>query len=212
MPNYFTRIEDIPATWRGRLFVTFGRWVIRRAAWKPYFHLRNVDGTAYMDRYWLVRIGRDGVDEHGQPKPWISLRVHHIRSSDIGRHFHDHPWTFVSLVLFGGYHEDKPYDAESGFTVSRLRNCPSGVVYTRETYIAGEFLLRRASDWHRLRLPDQLVDAGTWTLVLTLPKRPESWGFLVDGKKVPWREYFSARKFADAVARVRIYGKQRAGA
>lgn len=212
MSAYFTTINDTPATWRGRLFAALSRWVIRRAMRTPYWHLQNEDGTAYMDRYWLARIGHDGVDDRGNPKPWIGLRVHHIRSSDIGRHFHDHPWTFLSLILFGGYHEDKPYDAETGFTVSRLRNCPSGVVYTRETFTAGELLLRRAHDWHRLRLPDQLVDVGTWTLVLTLPKRPESWGFLVDGKKVPWREYFSARKFADAAVRVRIYGARRVAA
>lgn len=32
-----------------------------------------------------------------------SVRIHHFYRSDDARHFHDHPWWFVTLVVRGGY-------------------------------------------------------------------------------------------------------------
>lgn len=47
---------------RHRLFTAFGDACIRRAMRTPYFHLFHEDGRPYMQRYWLLRIGR--------PKGW----------------------------------------------------------------------------------------------------------------------------------------------
>lgn len=97
------------ARWAGACWIAFTA-LIRRGARTPYFHLVNADGTPYMDRFWLPRIGRAGVDDRGQPRPWLALRLHHIRSSDHGGVFHDHPWSFFSLILRGGYFEHRAFD------------------------------------------------------------------------------------------------------
>ena len=37
--------------------------------------------------------------------PWGQLRIHHFRRSDEDHELHDHPWSFVTFILAGGYHE-----------------------------------------------------------------------------------------------------------
>lgn len=44
--------------------------------------------------------------------PWFGLYFHRIMRSDMGRHFHDHPWSFLSLILRGGYTEHTPRGSE----------------------------------------------------------------------------------------------------
>lgn len=34
--------------------------------------------------------------------PWWWVGIHIFRESDWGRDLHDHPWSFVSLILWGG--------------------------------------------------------------------------------------------------------------
>ncbi|MGH8082533.1 MAG: hypothetical protein ACREP7_18300 [Lysobacter sp.] len=183
------------------LFNRFADAVIARAQRTPYFHLRNSDGTPYMDRFWLLRIGRSGQDSQGNAMPWIALRVHHIRSSDEGRDFHDHPWAFFSLILRGGYYEERPYTGPiiPPKPVDLRVEKTSGQEYTRSVYYAPRLLFRRARQWHRLRLPGELAQCGTWTLVLTLPKSQE-WGFLFNGMKIDRHSYGRVRKLAAASA------------
>lgn len=167
-------------------------WLIARAQRTPYFHLVNRDGTPYMDRFWLLRIGRAGVDDRGQPKPWIGVRVHHIRSGDDGRVFHDHPWAFFSWILRGGYFEERPYAGPLPAVADAVPSAIATEPYSSTWYGPGSLLFRRARDWHRLRLPETLLRNGTWTLVVTLPPR-QAWGFRVRGQKVGHREYFRSR-------------------
>lgn len=173
-----------------RLLDCLSLWLIRRAVRRPYAHLVNEDGTPYMDRYWLLRIGGD-PDGY----PWFGARIHHIRSSD-SQHFHDHPWNFFSLILWGGYWEEQPlkhlgsplFDAELHWDRE-----------TRESYVRtwrgrGSWVFRRATTWHRLRLTDMPRNPpapieGTWTLFITGRQVQDTWGHLVDGVKVPQRVY-----------------------
>ena len=193
------------------LRVRFADWIIARAMKTPYWHLTNRDGSPYMNRYWVARFGDGGLNDEGERVPWIALRVHWIRSGDDGRDYHDHPWNFVSWILRGGYHEERPVTAAGGVMgtgAEEYRADPAGP-YARHTYLAGDVLFRKATNWHRLRLPGEYRDTGTWTLVLTFPVA-QKWGFLVDGRKVLSREYFKARKFAQAMSRVRLYRAPRA--
>jgi len=164
------------------LFRAFANWCIRRAMRTPYFHVRHEDGTPYMDRFWLFRWG--GSREIGQEPsvhPWIALNVHHIRSSDWST-YHDHPWGFFTLILRGRYTEVTPQP---------FIGVPLGFGgYTRyRTYRAGSLRFVRARQWHYLTLEP---GEDAWTLVLKLPK-VQTWGFLVNGIKVPWREYLKQR-------------------
>lgn len=94
-----------------------------------------------------------------------SVRVHHFYRSDDERHFHDHPWWFVTLVLRGGYTDVSP---------------------------AGEDRLRPGSVRFRPALHRHTVRAdpgGVWTVVVT--GRPlRVWGFWVGERFKRSRRYF----------------------
>lgn len=143
-------------------------WIIRRAMRTPYVHL-----AGYMERFWLIRLGRRGGGESG-PYPLIGARVHHILRSDEGSHFHDHPWWYLTIILRGGYWELRPVFVDH--VVSCVERTWRG---------PGSVLLRRAASWHRLELPEGQT---AWTLFCTGPK-VQPWGFLVERRKVSWREY-----------------------
>jgi hypothetical protein len=151
-----------------RAITAMPEWIIRRAMRTPYVHL-----AGYMERFWLIRIGRRGGGESG-PYPLLGARVHHILRSDDDRHFHDHPWPYLTIILRGGYWEVRPVFVD--YMVSYV---------VRTWHGPGSVLLRRANSWHRLELPEGRT---AWTLFCTGPK-VQPWGFLVGRRKVGWREY-----------------------
>src|ERR1051326_5432952 len=60
--------------------------------WK---HIADIDRPEeiYLSRLMLVRL------------PWIGLYLHVIRRPDWSKCQHDHPWSFITLILRGGYEE-----------------------------------------------------------------------------------------------------------
>src|SRR5574341_86665 len=176
-------------------------WLIERAKRTPYWHL---DG--YMERYWLVpysKVAKRKIEylragyfncpleplivvrtDGTGPVTWrrpiarllqhfdIAARVHHILRSDHGRDPHDHPWWFVSIILRGGYYEVR-FDADGGSGEARWHG-------------PGSILFRRATDLHKLMLPDGQT---AWTLFIT-GKKCQTWGFKPEGRdKIPYHEY-----------------------
>lgn len=156
-------------------------WLIRRAKRTPYIHL---DG--YMNRFWLVPYvaagswgdaGTVAVSARQRPIAWlmqkfgISARIHEILRSDSGRAPHDHPWSYLTIVLKGGYWESR-YDT-------------SGALVSEKWHGPGSILWRPANSWHRLTLPEESV---TTTLFVTGAYR-NGWGFNVNGEKVPYKKY-----------------------
>jgi hypothetical protein len=92
-----------------------------------------------------------------------ALYLHHLHTSDEDRALHDHPWSFVTLLLSGGYYEHT--------TTERLWRRRFSVLY-------------RPAEWqHRLELV-----RPTWTLVLRLSRRRE-WGFITRAGWLDWRSY-----------------------
>lgn len=178
--------------------------LIARARRTPYFHLYHRDGSPYMERFWLMpRRALQWIDEKPQTDSGLrpaadelglgfelrsdirhlpSWRLHHICTPDLDREFHNHPWSFVSIVLRGGYVERRPHydeprwqlgaNEEQSYTVTRL---------------AGDVAFRSYRDRHRIVhvLPD------TWTLVIMGPKR-QTWGFFTQSGFVGWRDFESA--------------------
>jgi hypothetical protein len=131
----------------------------------------------------LVGITYDGtgpVRRRERPLVWllqklgIAARIHHILRSDAGRDPHDHPWPFVTIILRGGYCE-MLYD-EHGAVTSSTWHGP------------GSVLFRRANTWHRLIVPK---GETCWTLFIT-GRKAQTWGFLVKGKKIGYREYLGS--------------------
>jgi hypothetical protein len=104
-------------------------------------------------RYFLYR----------DPKERFGIYIHHLMRSDISRHHHDHPWTFVSLILTRGYIEHTPQGSRR--------------------YRAGAVLYRPATWQHHLELHEP-----AWTLIVRF-KRQRTWGFHTETGLVPFDEY-----------------------
>lgn len=144
--------------------------IIARAMRTPYFHLEG-----YMGRWWLFNPFQDSNGGKIE-RTWLmsklpSIRVHHILRADLERHMHDHPWNARTFILRGWYME--------------LRK--ASPVRCR---VAGTTAHLRYGEFHRIVAvpPD-----GVWTLFISW-KHQGTWGFEVDGKKIPWREYPATRK------------------
>jgi hypothetical protein len=94
------------------------------------------------------------------------LFLHCFHASNPEPYTHDHPWSFWSLILAGGYFE---HTGGRRFWRGPLR------------------LLRMPADHqHRVELPK---GRKSWSLVWTGP-RTRSWGFVCPGRGwIPWRRH-----------------------
>jgi hypothetical protein len=114
--------------------------------------------------------------------PYVGAKmIHWIHRPDPQRDLHDHPVSFVSLVVRGGYTEERA----DGATWRRRLLC--GFRPERRTYEAGQINYVRATDCHRI----VSVLPNTLTLVLAGPKVRE-WGFHTRRGWIHWKEYESA--------------------
>lgn len=113
---------------------------------------------------------------------WFQVLLHRFHRSDNAA-VHDHPWWFVSLVLWRGYREQ----------IRRARFGHQVIQYVRRWPLSLAF--RRAEDRHRVILlpavkTRELLVPGTtapaWTLVITGPRR-RTWYFYPQNVRVPWR-------------------------
>jgi len=133
------------------------------------FDIRDPDGTLYLRRWRILQT------------PWFAIYLHKIATPDKDRDLHDHPWSFASLVLLGGYdellHEHPADDAIDGYR-------PMGG-HVRRGWLSIAF--RRATDAHRIT---RLHRTPTWTLVLTGARR-RSWGFYTAHGYVDWKTYLN---------------------
>lgn len=109
----------------------------------------------------MIEFRHDEIGHHGRVymRRWFvntplgSVRLHHIVTSDEPA-FHDHPWSFVSLVLRGWYVETH-HDG----------------VRTHRRWLSLAF--RSARELHYI---SAVPPGGCWTLVLT-GRRRRRWGF-----------------------------------
>jgi hypothetical protein len=122
--------------------------------------LRRADGQVYLDRW---GIGHDRVG---------GVLLHRMEAPDPGVDLHDHPWTFVSIVLSGGYTELR---AETRWAPMFAANAE---VYS--TCGRGVENRRRVGSVQRMRLDEchtitKLHGRRCWTLVIKGPRR-RKWG------------------------------------
>lgn len=123
---------------------------------------RGDGDSAYLTR-WTILGAPNGT----------ALHLHRFHRSDADE-MHDHPWAFVSLILWRGYVEE----AEIGAIDSCI---------VRERIRPGRLLWRSATWIHRVELVD---DKPAWTLVLTGPY-VRQWGFWTRAGWKPWPIYFA---------------------
>jgi len=140
-------------------------WLVARAKRDPLPSIYHPKDGLYMERFNL--------------KHWryLWLRLHITWRSDADKHRHDHPWWSISWILDNGY-----FEQYEDHTELRWR---------------GDIVFRRATTSHRLDLTyDETLRDGTLlpcvSLFITGPK-VQSWSFIVDGAKVPWRQYIAER-------------------
>lgn len=137
----------------------------------------HFNGSLYMRRWRIIHT------------PWFGIRIHNIVRSDDDRELHDHPFSFVSFILKGGYNEYTP------------RGGP-------DWYGPGSVIFRRAEDLHRLelrrkrgfnlggaiRVPDQTSpEVSAWTFVIRGPTRRQ-WGFMTDKGWVSAKDFVGSRE------------------
>ena len=140
---------------------------------RPYFHLEG-----YMNRYWIIPYKRNRFD--------IAIRLHQILRSDLDRNLHDHPWSFISIILKGGYYEIR-------------ENSLQGTYREVIKYDTGSIRYHNNESFHKLILND---NQECWTLFITFKKK-QGWGFKVWDKtknqyvKIPWRQYENTRHQAN---------------
>lgn len=142
-------------------------WLIRRAQRTPYTHIMSPDGLdCYMGRWWLFNPYPASGAAKRRGWGWLpSVRIHHIRRPDQDRHHHDHPWNARTIILKGWYGEER------GDRI--LLRMP------------GKTATLKFGEFHRI---STVSAGGIWTLFITWKYRG-TWGFQVDGQKVPWRQY-----------------------
>lgn len=141
-------------------------WLIARSFETPYFPITGPDGSVYMSRWWLFNPYPAPGQYKGKWQFPISVRIHHIQREDSDRNLHDHPWNARTIILRGGYVEER----EGGEVIHRK---------------PGDTARLRFGEYHRIT---QVAEGGAWTIFIT-GKYRGTWGFLVDGVKVQWRKY-----------------------
>jgi hypothetical protein len=171
------------------------RWLIQRAQRTPYYHIAAQGSEeVYMGRWWLFNPYGKGVDGEVLPARWSwlpSIRIHHILRADNDRDLHDHPWNARTIILSGWYEEERPFSGRDdgaaffrGYADDETGRWWQRDVFRREIGYTGRLLF---GQYHRI---SAVPRDGVWTLFLTWRKRG-AWGFLVNGQKMPWREYLN---------------------
>lgn len=159
-------------------------WLIKQALRRPYTHIFSQDGkTVYMYRFWLfnpymLSSMKEALRLAGKPIPWsfpISIRLHRIMRKDLDRHLHDHPWNARTIILRGYYSEDRLLNPKDLNSLER-------VFYFRT---AGQTATLNFNEYHKIT---DVSPDGVWTMFITYKWRG-TWGYLVDGVKVPFHIY-----------------------
>lgn len=141
--------------------------------------LRRADDQVYLERWGLshVRIG--------------GILLHKMTAPDPGLDLHDHPWTFVTIPLVGGYLEERAPTREAcglaEIAEHFARDYPHdparrGVVEERRRFRPK---VMRLDECHRIIA---LRRRTVWTLVINGPRR-RTWGFYVPKGWKNYRRY-----------------------
>jgi len=131
--------------------------------------IKREDGKLYMKRWHILST------------PWFGIKLHKIVASDYDC-LHDHPWSFISLILKGGYVETRRVITDDKGFSWRASSEDEFEDVTR-IYHPGNILWRPAKTIHRLE-----IHQPCWTLVLNL-KRSREWGFWTPFGWVHWEKY-----------------------
>ena len=125
----------------------------------------------YLERYYLFLKDRKKFP--------FNIFLHHFLKGDPDD-VHDHPWSYFTIILKGGYWEFIPQ-----FNSEGKKTCEIG-----KWRGPGHFRFCKAKSFHRIEL-DPTVQC--WTLFMPGPQKRE-WGFLVKNKWVHNGSYLSDKQ------------------
>lgn len=143
--------------------------------------LRRSDGQVYLERWGLAHRRIGGVF------------LHRMTAPDPGLDLHDHPWTFLTVPLWGGYEEERLDGRRAQLWAKRSERLMEAATLRR-----GKVEHRRAFRPRRMRLDEchritRLTRPAVWTLVLLGPVR-RGWGFYTPDGFVDHEAYSQARR------------------
>ncbi len=168
--------------------------LFERAQKTPYSTLMSRDGTQeYMRRWWLFNPYQN-ADGTYPKRNWLmrllpSVRFHEILLPDNDLHLHDHPWNAQTIVLRGWYIEEVENPDYEPTIVDHPSNKPTMYLHRQAGY-TGPI---RFGQYHRIASVSASRRQQTLTLFITF-RHKGTWGFRVNGVKVPWRQYLGVDK------------------
>ena len=134
--------------WKRRLLILFERFF-------PCTRLKDCNNSIYLCRWKLLNLS------------WFGIYLHKFRRSDTDYALHDHPWSFISIILWQGYEEWT--EAPHGYHIRR--KWPGMILW-------------RPDHWkHRVELVNEVP---SWSLVMRFRRRRE-WGFWQGSKFTHWK-------------------------
>ena len=131
------------------------------------------DHEPYLERYYLLFNTRKHIG--------FNVFLHKFLKSDPDE-VHDHPWSYFTLILLGGYYEWIPQFNADGTKICEIRKWRG----------PGHFRFSRASSYHRIELKPGVT---AWTLFIPGTHTRE-WGFLVNNKWIHNDQYLESQKGA----------------
>jgi hypothetical protein len=134
-------------------------------------------GEDYMHRYYLFLKDRTKFP--------FNVTLHKIVKSD-DPIFHDHPWSYMTVILKGGYWEHTPVFNNDGKKIAEFQKWRG----------PGSVIIRKAKDYHWLELDESV---GPVTTLFFMGSQQREWGFLVDSTKrkshwIQWEHYLNNYK------------------
>lgn len=137
--------------------------------------LRRFDGKVYLDR-WGLQAPRIG-----------GIFLHRMDAPDPGLDLHDHPWTFLSIILWGGYIEERALCRSAPLLAHAAEvlddKIPRGETVERRRWLSWRVM--RLDQCHRITA---LTRPRVWSLVIVGPYR-RSWGFYLPRGYIGERAY-----------------------
>lgn len=154
---------------RAAFFVLYKGVAMRRPADQA------IGAGPYLLRWWLFGTSKT-LDDHGEKQPrrpfGLSVYLHCFLRSDDDRALHDHPWSYVTVLLFGRYEEHRDedhiaYDVQdydfrgaNNIRVADNSRYYDGGVRVIRHYLEGSVIRSKAGDAHRVALLPQCYGNG----------------------------------------------------
>lgn len=130
----------------------------------------RVNNEPYLERYYLFLKDRKKFP--------FNIFLHKFLKGDPDD-VHDHPWSYTTLILKGGYYEWVPIFDDNNKKISEVASWRK----------PGHFRTCSANSYHRIEL-DPAIEC--WTLFMP-GKQTKEWGFLVDNKWVENEKYLQGK-------------------